>query len=354
MLKSMVLSRSIVCVIEAADRSTLPLTRSGMRVGEVTFTNSTGTTMCLAKPRTKSRSKPTGSFFSSRKPKGGVSNLTPAISLPRDLIAASVSWVCACAGAPAASTAASARAAAVASERRLSTGILLCLSLCGWAEAGLGDARERLVEIGIGKAERKPQVAGAGGAEGRPGQGGDVDGVEPVFGDGGVVGRDFREQIESGVRHRASDAVHFRQCLRRAFEAGTEGGAIARRQRVVEREGGDAGRLDEGRHAIDRVLEEFHQRLGGARRRREIAEPPAGHAEGLRKAVDDEGAGAARLAALCEGNRLVVAQVGIDLIEDHPQIVLLRELDDGGEFFRGQDAAGRVDRRVDDDGVRRW
>src|ERR1700722_1240551 len=86
MLKSIVLSRSRVWVIEAAMRSTLPLTSNGTRVGEVTLTNSTLTPSFSAILRTISRSKPVGSFFSSRNPKGGVSNLTPALSVPRSLI----------------------------------------------------------------------------------------------------------------------------------------------------------------------------------------------------------------------------------------------------------------------------
>ena len=43
----MVFSRSRVWVIEAATRSTLPLTSMGMRVGEVTLTNSTSTPECV-------------------------------------------------------------------------------------------------------------------------------------------------------------------------------------------------------------------------------------------------------------------------------------------------------------------
>src|SRR5262249_3859077 len=192
MLKSMTRSRSRVCVIDAATRSTLPLTSMGIRVGEVTLTNSTGTPIRAPTLRTRSMSKPAGSFLSSRKPKGGVSSFTPARSLPRSLILTMVPcdvW------AVAATVAATIATMAETAERNQNAPIVFPLGplrlVHGFASrcnSHPREAGERFVEVAVRAGHREPHVAGARLAERRTGHGRDVDLVQPSLRDIRILG----------------------------------------------------------------------------------------------------------------------------------------------------------------------
>src|SRR5712692_2836984 len=260
MLKSIALSRSRVWVIEAATRSTLPLTRSGMRVGEVTLTSSTGTPIRSPILRTRSMSKPTGSFLSLRNPNGGVSSFTPASSLPRSLILASVPCgACAVAAKPVAKVTASARNGARKREDAVIVFPQLGMVAVKPRSSRYSDARnaiERVIELAIRAGERQAQMPDAAPTERGARHRRHVDLIEPAPGDIDVRGLDRREQIERGGRQAAADAGHRRKPGRRGLEPGPEHSSIGRHQLAGKRQRGDAGDLNEAGHAVDRVLNE--------------------------------------------------------------------------------------------------
>ena len=137
---------------------------------------------------------------------------------------------------------------------------------------------------------------------------------------------DVREGVERAVRH---DAGHARQPVQAVDDelAPLRNSAIIAFD-VVARplERGHAGQLRGGGGARDRVDDQARDRLDQRLRQRRVAEPPAGHRERLREAVEQD---RALEQALVRGDRVVLALVehlGVDLVGEDRAVVVGEQL----------------------------
>ena len=166
---------------------------------------------------------------------------------------------------------------------------------------------------------------------------------------------DVGKDIERAVRAVAADAVDFGKAVKQDRAAALKGLAqLFAEFRVVERDGRRvlAGRICAG---IEVLLALGHT-VDDLRRGRDKADAPAGHGIGLRETVDDDGA----LLHAREGRNAGcffsgVKQCVVDVVGDHQQVVLHRQLRDLCQRFARHDRAGGVVRGVDHQrlGVRR-
>ena len=158
---------------------------------------------------------------------------------------------------------------------------------------------------------------------------------------------DRRVGVERALRHRADDAVDLVQHRHDGLPAPVEGGLHLVHGREV------AGHARPARRAGRRWRRWRSRGTAGSRPRRrgrrrdQPADAPAGHRVGLRDAVDDDGVVGEEGAE--HGHRagvdVVVHQVLVDLVGEHPEAVVLDPLADRPDLVRGVDRAGRVGRR---------
>src|SRR5439155_53653 len=87
----------------------------------------------------------------------------------------------------------------------------------------------------------------------------------------------------------------------------------------------DARALRERRRARDGVGDELRHRLDERLRERAVAEAPSGHRERLAEAVEDDGALEHPFFSPYRMVLAVVEQVRVDLVREHPDVVVARE-----------------------------
>ena len=179
--------------------------------------------------------------------------------------------------------------------------------------------------------------------------------LEDVIGqrfDGTAEGLDVGKGVEGAARHVAAHAGD-------VVEAGDEPVAAAAKDvahgvgLVLRAEdGSQSGVLGKGGGAADRVYEQMAHPFGEGGGHDAIAEPPAGHGIGFGKAVDDDRA----LEHAGQGGDgrdvAVVAEAGIDFVGHDPAVARAGRPGDVFERLHGEDAAGGVGGRVEDDQAR--
>src|SRR5439155_22381736 len=121
---------------------------------------------------------------------------------------------------------------------------------------------------------------------------------------------------------------------------------------VVALERGHSGLLDERRRAGRGVGHEACHVLGERDRHHAEAQPPARHGVRLREPVEDD---RPLLHAREAGDRdelSLVEEPPVDLVREDGDAVVAGDLGDPRDLLGGEDAAGRILRRVDDDEAR--
>ncbi len=160
---------------------------------------------------------------------------------------------------------------------------------------------------------------------------------------------DVWEGVERARWHAASDARNLVEPTHDQITPSAElgGHRIDRVLRPVERFG--CGDLLEGARAGHAVDDQLAVRVDEAGRHDRIAHAPAGHRVGLGEAVEDDRAlGHVRQAA----DRVVLAlvdQPAVNLVGHDHDVVLARDVSDGFQVGLGENAAGGVVGRVEDD-----
>ena len=157
--------------------------------------------------------------------------------------------------------------------------------------------------------------------------------VERALGDARPHAGDRQESLDHQVAPLLEDVPHLHHRVARAEQR--------RLGRGLRDGGGVAGAL--ALHRVDRLRERG--------RRDAPADAPAGHRERLADAVDDDEA-IAQLGRDLRERRVLEArvdQVAVDLVDDHPDVVLREDARERAQLIRGVRAAGRVGRRAEDE-----
>ena len=206
----------------------------------------------------------------------------------------------------------------------------------------------------MGDAEAQPHEAFAVRPEGRARREADAGLVDQAVGERAAVGfaLDRQVEIEGAVRPGEADVGQRRQRIADDVPARVAARDHLLKVRLAPFDGGDGAVLQEGRHAgrvvLDQVLEHLAERL----RPDQPADAPAGHRPVLREGADDDQP-LVRRADLQEGRRDVHAidQAAVDLVGDDPQAALPGEVAHGDLVLPAHRPAGRVARRVDEEGL---
>src|SRR5439155_14475656 len=110
----------------------------------------------------------------------------------------------------------------------------------------------------------------------------------------------------------------------------------------------DAGALRERRRAGDRVCDELRHRLHERSRERPVPETPPCQRERLAESIEDDGPLEQALLTCDRDMRAVVEEVGVELVREHPDVVIARDPRDLTYSLARERATGRVVRAVQD------
>ena len=118
------------------------------------------------------------------------------------------------------------------------------------------------------------------------------------------------------------------------------------------REGGERGLLGRRRRGDEEVLGELLDLAREAGRLHQPAQAPAGHAEVLREAVDDDCAGVVGRNAARRAVGTVVGEPQVDLVDDAPSVAVGDSRAEASQLVVGQGGTRRIRRRGDHDAAR--
>ena len=156
-----------------------------------------------------------------------------------------------------------------------------------------------------------------------------------------------RVGVERAVRGRADDAVDLVEHRHDGLAAPVEGDLHLLHRGQVAADRGERGPLGDVGDVGGGVRLQVGGGLDQVGRADHPADPPAGHRVGLGDAVDDDAVVGEERAEHRHraGVDAVVDEVLVDLVGQHPQLVVLDPLADGPDLVGGVDGAGGVGRR---------